>query len=256
MMTVKVRLFATLRERAGWAQKSLELPMAATVETLLAELAASDAALDVVGRPVYAAVNQQYAQRETVLQDGDEVALFPPVSGGESGQTANAAEQETGNKMIKYFELTEQPISVDEVAARVTTPDCGAVVTFSGTVRGETRLENATRATDFLVYEAYVEMAEAMLAELGEELRKQWPKVRAVSIVHRLGRCEVGEPTVVIAVASPHRGDGCFEACAWAIERLKEIAPIWKQENWADGQVWVEGPRQSGLDVSTNDNII
>lgn len=153
----------------------------------------------------------------------------------------------------KLFELTPDPISVDNVASRVTLPDCGAVVTFSGTVRGETQVDGAARGTDFLVYEAYVEMAERVLAQIGDEIQARWPKVRAVSIVHRLGRCEITEPTVVIAVASPHRGDGSFEACAYAIERLKAIAPIWKQENWSDGQKWVEGPRQPDLDIAGPD---
>ena len=91
--------------------------------------------------------------------------------------------------------------------------------------------------------------AEAMLARIGAEMQEKWPKVLAVSIVHRVGRCEVGEPSVVIAVGTAHRHDGCFEACQFAIERLKAIVPIWKQENWSDGQVWVEGPRQPDLDL-------
>lgn len=147
-------------------------------------------------------------------------------------------------KDTKLFEITEEPLTLDDVAARVSRVHCGAIVTFAGMVRGETTHEDATRATDFLVYEAYAEMAERMLAQVAAEMQARWPKVAAVSIVHRIGRIEVGEPSVVIAVATPHRGDGCFDACAYAIERLKAIAPIWKQENWADGQVWVEGPRQ------------
>ncbi len=149
----------------------------------------------------------------------------------------------------KLFEITEQPLSLDDAAARVTRPDCGAVVTFAGTVRGETQTDGGERDTDFLVYEAYVPMAEKKLAQIGDEIQQRWPTVRAVSILHRMGRCEIGEPTVVIAVATPHRGDGCFDACSYAIERLKAIVPIWKQENWSDGQVWVEGPRQPALDV-------
>ncbi len=150
----------------------------------------------------------------------------------------------------KLFEITDQPLSLDDAAARVTRPDCGAVVAFAGTVRGETKTDGGERDTDFLVYEAYVPMAEKKLAQIGDEIQQRWPTVRAVSILHRIGRCEIGEPTVVIAVATPHRGDGCFDACSYAIERLKAIVPIWKQENWADGQVWVEGPRQPELDVS------
>ena len=150
----------------------------------------------------------------------------------------------------KRFEVTSAPLSLDDVAARVSRSDCGAITTFAGVVRGETNTAAGQRDTDFLIYEAYVEMAEKMLAQIGDEIQAQWPKVVAVSILHRIGRCEVGEASVVIAVATPHRGDGCFDACRYAIERLKAVVPIWKQENWMDGQVWVEGPRQPELDLA------
>jgi len=143
----------------------------------------------------------------------------------------------------KLYEITDQPLSQDDAARRITRPTCGAITTFAGIVRGETATDDGARATDFLVYEAYTEMAERTLAEIGEEIKQKWPKVKAVSILHRTGRLEIGEPSVVIAVATPHRGDGCFEACRYAIERLKAVVPIWKQENWADGSVWIEGPR-------------
>jgi molybdopterin synthase catalytic subunit len=147
----------------------------------------------------------------------------------------------------KRFEITDRPLSLDDVAARVSRPDCGAITTFAGVVRGETATETGQRGTDFLNYEAYTEMAERMLAQIGDEIQARWPKVMAVSILHRTGRIEVGEPSVIIAVATPHRDDGCFEACRYAIERLKAIVPIWKEENWSDGQVWIEGPRQPEL---------
>lgn len=150
---------------------------------------------------------------------------------------------------MKLFEITDRPLSLDEAARRVARPDCGAITTFAGVVRGETVTAEGMRGTDFLNYEAYTEMAEAMMARIGEEIMQRWPKVKAVSILHRVGRLEIGEPSVVIAVATPHRGDGCFEACQYAIERLKAIVPIWKEENWSDGQVWVEGPRQPELAI-------
>ncbi|MDQ3249394.1 MAG: molybdenum cofactor biosynthesis protein MoaE [Chloroflexota bacterium] len=149
----------------------------------------------------------------------------------------------------KLFEITAQPLSLDDVAARVSRATCGAITTFAGVVRGETTTQAGARSTDFLNYEAYAEMAEGMLARIGDEIKAQWPKVEAISIIHRIGRCEIGESSVVIAVATPHRGDGCFEACRYAIERLKAVVPIWKEENWVDGQVWVEGPRQPELDL-------
>jgi molybdopterin synthase catalytic subunit len=152
----------------------------------------------------------------------------------------------------KLYAITDQPLSLDDVARRVTRPDCGAIATFAGTVRGETQTAEGQRGTDFLNYEAYGEMAERMLAQIGAEIKQQWPKVQAVSILHRTGRLEIGEPSVVIAVATPHRGDGCFEACRYAIERLKAIVPIWKQENWSDGSVWIEGPHQPELAAGSN----
>ena len=153
----------------------------------------------------------------------------------------------------KRFEITKDALSLDDVAARVSDPRYGAIATFAGVVRGETVTVEGERATDFLHYEAYAEMAESMLAQIGEEIQTQWPKVGAVSILHRIGRLEIGEPSVLIAVATPHRGDGCFDACCYAIERLKAIVPIWKQENWADGQVWVEGPRQPDLALDSTE---
>ncbi|MEZ4615740.1 MAG: molybdenum cofactor biosynthesis protein MoaE [Caldilineaceae bacterium] len=175
---------------------------------------------------------------ETILRPDDVVAIFPRLF---------PVEQRNSKSSSK---LTEQPLSLDDVAARVSRPDCGAIATFGGVVRGETATTEGPRGTDFLAYEAYAEMAERMLAQIGEEIMAKWPKVQAVSILHRTGRCEVGELSVVIAVATPHRGDGCFEACRYAIERLKAIVPIWKQENWIDGQVWIEGPRQPELDLA------
>jgi len=153
--------------------------------------------------------------------------------------------------MTKFFEITDRPLSLDDIAARVSRPSCGAIATFAGVVRGETVTAEGVRGTDFLNYEAYTEMAEALLARIGAEIVQQWPKVEAISILHRTGRLEIGEPSVLIAVATPHRGDGCFEACRYAIERLKAVVPIWKEENWSDGAVWVEGPRQPELSAGS-----
>jgi molybdopterin synthase catalytic subunit len=238
-MEIRVRLFATLRQLAGWSQQPLELPDGATLDAALAAIDQRYPALTIGRRTFYAAVNQEYAKGEQVLHDGDEVAIFPPVSGGEG-------DKEKGMGM-KLFEVTDQPLSLDDAARRVTRPECGAITTFAGVVRGETVTADGMRGTDFLAYEAYTEMAETMLARIAGEIMAEWPKVAAVSILHRVGRLEIGEPSVVIAVATPHRGDGCFEACRYAIERLKAIVPIWKEENWDDGQVWVEGPRQPEL---------
>ena len=242
-MQVEIKLFASLRQKAGWSKKEIVLPEDATIRVLIEALTEQEDTLALMGSSIYAAVNQEYVKMEHRLQDGDVVALFPPVSGG------NLDDRELTQP--KLFEITDQALSLDDVAARVSRVYCGAITTFAGVVRGETAVNDGQRDTDFLEYESFAEMAEKMMAQIGDEIQAKWPKVAAVSILHRVGRCEIGEPSVVIAVSTPHRGDGCFAACQYAIERLKAIVPIWKQENWSDGQVWVEGPRQPDLELTS-----
>lgn len=138
----------------------------------------------------------------------------------------------------KLFEITAAPLSVDEVNRRVTSPAAGAVVTFTGIVRGT----NQGRQVRYLEYEAYPEMAEVVLAQIGDEVSARW-EVEAVAIVHRTGRLEIGEASVVIAIASGHR-QGAFEAGRYAIDRIKQIVPVWKKECFEGGEVWIEGPSQ------------
>ncbi|MFL7790549.1 MAG: molybdenum cofactor biosynthesis protein MoaE [Anaerolineae bacterium] len=134
---------------------------------------------------------------------------------------------------MKSFRITPDPISADDVIARLANPAVGAIATFVGVVRGETD----ERETLYLEYEAYPEMAETTLAQIGDEIRKRWTSIREVSIIHRVGRLEVGETATVIAVSAAHRPD-VFDALRYAIDRLKEIAPIWKKEIWAGGEKW------------------
>lgn len=243
-ITVQVKLFASLRQAVGQATLQRTLPAGSTVRDLVAALAAEYPALPSAAGAIYASVNRAYAGQDTVLPDGAEVGLFPPVSGGQAG--------------AKLFEITSEPLSLDDVARRVAAPNRGAITVFAGMVRGETDLANPYAAapppvrgdeqgrlhTEYLEYEAYLEMAEAMLAQIAAEVQARWPQVQAVSIVHRVGRIEVGEPSVVIAVAAAHR-QGTFDACSYAIERLKAIVPIWKKEVGRDGAWWVEGPREA-----------
>jgi molybdopterin synthase catalytic subunit len=134
---------------------------------------------------------------------------------------------------VKLFEITPDPISADDVIARLADPAVGAIATFVGVVRGETE----GRKTLHLEYEAYPDMAEATLAQIGDEIRERWPSIREVAIVHRIGRLEIGEVATVIAVSAAHRPD-VFDALRYGINRLKEIVPIWKKEVWADGEAW------------------
>lgn len=161
------------------------------------------------------------------------------------------SESQTGDSRI-FFRLTEETLSQDALIAQVSRPDCGAVASFAGIVRGVTQVEGDLAETDFLIYEAYAKMARTESRKLAIQILQKWPEVRAIAMVHRIGRCELGEPTVMVAVSTPHRGDGCFEACKYAIDRLKAIVPIWKQDNHqgANRQEWLEGPPQGELDVN------
>ncbi len=142
---------------------------------------------------------------------------------------------------MKLYEITNSPLSADEVISRLAEPAIGAVVTFVGVVRGETD----GRPVRYLEYEAYPEMAEATLAQIGDEIRARWPSIRRVAIVHRIGRLEVGETAVVIALSAAHRPE-MFDALRYAIDRLKEIVPIWKKEGWAEGEEWRSEQGSSG----------
>ncbi|MBW1887815.1 MAG: molybdenum cofactor biosynthesis protein MoaE [Deltaproteobacteria bacterium] len=139
----------------------------------------------------------------------------------------------------KLFEITTEPISIDEVSNRVNNPAVGAVVSFSGIVRGT----NAGRKVRYLEYETYPEMAELTLAQVADEIKEKWP-IEEVAIVHRVGRQEIGETSVVIAISSGHR-DNAFEAGRYAIDRIKEIVPVWKKEYFEGGEIWIDGPKET-----------
>ncbi len=228
-MKITIKLFASIRELFGAATLERDLADGATVSDLI-ELLRQETNGKVAPGFLHVAIDKRYAGPETLLHAGDDVAVFPPVSGGSEGGARS-----------KHFWITAEPLSLDALAALVTAPDRGGIVLFSGTVRGIT----GPQATDYLEYEAYAEMAEAVLAQIGAEVQEKWPQVQDIAIVHRRGRLEIGESSVMVAVAAAHR-QGLFDACAYAIERLKQIAPIWKKEVGPDGTYWVEGPREGG----------
>jgi molybdopterin synthase catalytic subunit/molybdopterin converting factor small subunit len=204
---INVRLFAGLRERAGFAERQLE--GVARVGDVWEALA-----LGAEPEGLLYAVNREYADRDRELADGDEVALIPPVSGG-------------------AFRISEEPLSLDAVVAEVASAAAGAIATFTGTVRHESR----GRSVLHLDYEAYPEMAEDVMAQIAAELERRYD-LCAMAIHHRVGRVEIGEPSVVVAVSAPHRADA-LAACKDAIDTLKETVPVWKKEVYEGGEEWL-----------------
>jgi len=243
-INVGVRAFAALREALGFAETTVSVASGTDIAGLMTRLNELYPRADLAAQRYGVALNRSYAPLTAVLADGDEVALIPPVSGGAAGEGA-AGEGATGGGTAKLFEISDQPLSLDDVMRRVVAPDLGGVTVFAGTVRGVTqRVGEDEIATDYLEYEAYPEMAEEALARIAAEAQARWPSVSAVSIVHRIGRLAVGDLAVVIAVAASHRRD-TFDACHYTIDRVKQIAPIWKKEVGPDGSFWVEGPESS-----------
>ena len=225
---VRVLFFGAAREAAA-DEAVLTLAAGATARAAFGRLLEEYPDLLRFRSSLLVAVNQEYARDLDVeLEDGDELALFPPVSGGD-GEPPEADDAED------FFELTTEPIDVGAVARRVVPRRCGATVTLDGYAREWTR----GRRTLHLVYEAYAPMALAEMKRLGEEAHRRF-RIAHVGIVHRTGRTEIGETSVVIAVSAPHRR-AAFEACEWAIRELKRTVPIWKKEFFEDGEVWVEG---------------
>ncbi|TML72943.1 MAG: molybdopterin converting factor [Actinobacteria bacterium] len=206
-MSIKVKLFAGLRERAGWSER--ELDGAGRVSEVWPLLGLGDEPAGLLY-----AVNKEYAERDHELSDGDEVALIPPVSGG-------------------AFRLSETPLSLDAAVAEVARDEAGAIATFTGT----TRVHSRGRTVQHLEYEAYPGMAEKVMAEIADEVRTRY-EITEIAIHHRTGRVDIGEPSVMIAVSAPHR-EAALAACKDAIDTLKERVPLWKKEVYEGGEEWI-----------------
>jgi MoaE-MoaD fusion protein len=229
---VQVMFFGSARDVVDRNPLELVLPTPATVASAFTELVANFSDLQKFGRSLLFAVNEEYATQETPLANNDELAVFPPVSGG--GDTV--CDYRCPND---FYELTTEEIDVGAVARRVVLPECGATVTLDGYARKWT----AGRETEYLVYEAYDAMALKEMQRLGAEAHKSF-EIAHIGIVHRTGKLQIGETSVVIAVSAPHRR-AAFEACEWAIKELKRTVPIWKKEVFQDGEVWIEGNSSS-----------
>ncbi|HEY8476141.1 MAG TPA: molybdenum cofactor biosynthesis protein MoaE [Chloroflexota bacterium] len=226
-MHVRVRLFAAYREAAGTKDLVLDLPERSTVRDALRQLHERFPRTRGLPDVALASVNLEYVGPDYVLHEGDELAFIPPVSGGD--QDRPIADGAT----TAMFKITTEPLSSDALATLVRTDECGAVATFLGVVRNHSR----GRRVLYLEYEAYPELAEKKMAEIADEIRVKWG-VERVAIFHRVGRLEIGEASVAIAVAAPHRREA-LAACQYAIDRLKQIVPIWKKEVWEGGETWV-----------------
>ena len=236
-INVRVLFFGAARDAAGHTEIDLSLPSPTNAANAFEQVLSAYPELRRFGRSLLFAVNQEYAQNDREISDGDELAVFPPVSGGSAGSADSLTLEitETGKGRHDFFELTTQPIDVGAVARRVVLPECGATVILDGYAREWTR----GRRTLYLVYETYAPMAMSELHRLGREAHERLD-IAHIGIVHRTGRLEIGETSVVISVSAPHRR-AAFEACEWAIRELKRTVPIWKKEVFEDGEVWVEG---------------
>ncbi len=225
-MEVQVRLFATLKDRAGREMITVWLPDGARVADLLRAVAEAYPSLQSYLPSTVVAINHEFAFPEDDVRPGDEVAMFPPVSGG--GEDPAPPE---------VIALTSQPIDLNALVRAVTTPRTGAVTLFIGVVRGE----EGDRQVEALEYEAYHPMAEAKMRQILAEIRARWPLVRGIAIAQRIGRMAAGEIAVAVAVSAGHRHEGIFEAARYGINRMKEIVPIWKKEIGPCGELWIEG---------------
>jgi MoaE-MoaD fusion protein len=223
-MQVRVELFGRAASQTGEREVTIETAEGATLRDVAEQLAVRFPVLAWVPEACRPARNLEYARWSDPVADGDEVSFIPPVSGGADDPV--------------FVQLTEQPLDPAPLVRFAERPEMGAVVTFSGNVRNH----NRGREVHYLEYDAYRPMAERQLRQIGEEAAARWNC--RIALVHRVGRLEIGEPSVLVVAACAHRGPA-FEACRYAIDTLKERVPIWKREVWADGEVWIEGERDA-----------
>ena len=232
-MQVRVLFFGVLKDLAGRGSDSISLPEHATVSDVLQYYEQRLSANHALWASIAVSVNQEYASADAQLRSNDEVALLPPVSGGYDEQP--------------LVRLVHERIVPHDVVPRLERPEDGAIVIFDGIVRNHSR----NRRTLRLEYEAYEDMALAKLEELASQSREKFA-IRNLAIIHRLGRIEIGESSVLIAVFSAHRAPA-FDACRWVIDTLKRTVPIWKKEFFEDGAIWADGePFPEPLVAGTN----
>jgi len=244
-MKIEVLFFGALKDLLGRSGETVDLPEGSRVREVLFHYARGAPRFEAMVPSLAISVNQEYSGADRALREGDEVALLPPVSGGsgakdkepgqERGQVRGEVRNEVRNDVRGEVRIVRERIDTEALVARLKRPSDGAAVIFDGVVRDNTR----GRRTLYLDYEAYDPMALKQMESLAVEAQSRFA-VRGVSIVHRLGRLEIGETSVLIVVAAAHRGVA-FEACRWIIDTLKKTVPIWKKEYFEDGAVWAAG---------------
>ncbi len=247
-MTVKVLFFGLLKDVVGRAEEKLDLPDGSSLDSVFRHYAGLFPKLGEMARSIVMARNHEFAQLSSPVANGDEIAFLPPVSGGTlpapvpSDQWTYCISDPAGH----FFALTRRSIDSRALTDLVRRPEDGAVIAFEGVVRNNTK----GRATLFLDYECYEQMAIRKIAEIGREIAASMA-IGRIAMVHRLGRMEIGEASVAIVVSAPHRKPA-FEAALEGINRLKKLVPIWKKEHFADGEVWVEGEWDDRAPVAAN----
>jgi MoaE-MoaD fusion protein len=235
IVRVKVLFFGMLKDIVGRAEDHIEVPDGARLESVFTCYARQFPRLTDLESSIVLACNQEFCDRSAAIREGDEIAFLPPVSGGSSRADGRYTHQICDAETGCFFALTRETIDTHGIARESLRGEDGAVVDFEGVVRNNTK----GRATKFLDYECYEPMAVKMMAEIGRQILGTHA-IGRIAMVHRLGRLEIGEASVVIVVTAPHRKPA-FEAALEGINRLKRLVPIWKKEHFADGEVWVEG---------------
>jgi molybdopterin synthase catalytic subunit len=236
-MRVKVLFFGQLKDIVGRSEDTLEVAAQAQLATVFEHYSRAFPRLREMAGSIVLARNQEFSKPSAPVSDGDEIAFLPPVSGG-------AFVSEICDEAGHFFALTRDPIDARALIGRVQRGADGAVIDFEGVVRDNTK----GRATRYLDYECYEPLALKKMAEIGREIAAQYA-IGRIAMVHRLGRMEIGETSVAIVVAAPHRKPA-FEAALEGINRLKKLVPIWKKEHFEDGEVWVEGEWDAGAPVA------
>lgn len=227
MAEIEIKLFATLRDRAGQNRIQIDAAFPLTIAELFDLIVIDYPKLADALPTALIAVNKTFAFPETIVNQQDEIALFPPVSGGAHVPT--------------HFIVTGDPLNIDAIHDKLRQPDIGSIVSFTGSVRGQTAREGLPEKTEHLEYEAYTDMALLKMEQIAKEIWERWPLIKGIAIVQRIGKLQIGETTTFVACASGHRDQGGFEAARYGIDRLKEIVPVWKKEVSTDQSIWVEG---------------